>query len=290
MELSPAERRVWNRLPSGTRDALLGLPPTDLQTLLLSVAKSRASRIRPQHLLRRWREDRFVRPAETDLRSTAAAEAHLWNLLPPDFEGVELSPVAPIGTCSALAPVSQNRVVTTMRSTEVLSDATNALALEAATRRLRQPRSGAVHLAASHRLLRAQQFGPGAPAHFRLFSLVSSARDTGSGSTQARMLTLHLAYWHRVLPSLRLLYTVIDSDVLRERITDAVSLTVPVEEEPDRRRGAGYYRGAAIRLVTTAQELGDGGFTTWTAQLMNDAKELCFTSCLSIDRLATLHP
>lgn len=38
-----------------------------------------------------------------------------------------------------------------------------------------------VCLAACHRQLRAQVFGPGVAAHFRLFALVSSARDSGSG-------------------------------------------------------------------------------------------------------------
>ncbi|GHJ16041.1 hypothetical protein TPA0908_40360 [Micromonospora sp. AKA38] len=36
----------------------------------------------------------------------------LWRLLPDRFVGVELSPVAPLGTCSALGPVDQHRVFT----------------------------------------------------------------------------------------------------------------------------------------------------------------------------------
>ena len=35
-------------------------------------------------------------------------------------------------------------------------------------------------------------------------------------------------------------------------------------------------------------EIGDGGFTDWTAQLNNDAKERCLTSCVSTERLAAL--
>ena len=123
----------------------------------------------------------------------------MWQLLPADVAGVELSPVVPFGTCSAVAPVSQNRIVTTMRASEVLSDPTNALAVEAAARRRRRSE---VHLAAAHRVLRAQDFGGDASAHFRLFALVSSARDTGSGDTQARLLVRHLTYWRTVLAEL----------------------------------------------------------------------------------------
>jgi hypothetical protein len=36
--------------------------------------------------------------------------------------------VTPLGTCHVVAPVSQNRVVSTVRGTEVVSDSTNVLA------------------------------------------------------------------------------------------------------------------------------------------------------------------
>lgn len=35
-------------------------------------------------------------------------------------------------------------------------------------------------------------------------------------------------------------------------------------------------------------EVGDGGFTDWTAQLLGDAKERCLISCVSTERLAAL--
>ena len=304
---SEAEERVWARMPEGTRRALADLPGTDLQTLLLSTARLRAATVTPADLMRRWREDRFVRPAVVDPRRLAIVEGRIWQLLPPEVHGVELSPVVPLGACSTIASVSQNRVVTTMRATEVLSDATNALAIEAASRRRKQPASGQVHLAASHRHLRAQDFGAGRSAHFRLFSLVSSARDAGSGTTQALLLTLHHGFWQKVLADLspnanpRLRFTAMDSPVIRERFNDTVlpdltgpatTTAVPVVNEPGRERGRGYYTDAALRITAGdgAQEveLGDGGFTTWTGQLMNNAKERCLISCLATERLSTL--
>ena len=62
-------------------------------------------------------------------------------------------------------------------------------------------------------------------------------------------------------------------------------------------RGAGAPRTAPRRRVvpeqialriTAAQgtvELGDGGLTTWTAQLTQDAKERCLVSCIATERL-----
>ncbi|PZF92499.1 hypothetical protein, partial [Micromonospora deserti] len=243
------------------------------------------------------------RPAAADPRTLAAAEARLWELLPADVAGVDLSPVAPLGLCSAVAPVSQNRIVTTFRATEVVSDPTNALAVEAAARRRERPADGEVHLAACHRVLRAQDFGPGAAAHFRLFALVSSARDRGSGRTEERLLIRHLAYWQRVLHALvpgatpRLRLTVLDTPVVAERIEDGVrpalaASSVPIVAEPERRRGRGYYVEAALRITAGdgagEVELGDGGFTDWTARLTSDRKERCLVSCLATERLSAL--
>jgi hypothetical protein len=134
-----------------------------------------------------------------------------------------------------------------------------------------------VHLAASHRQLRAQHFGEGQAAHFRLFTLVSSSPDAGSGTTEARLLALHLGYWTTVFRTLlpahvapRVAYTVFGSPVVRERIADTVlpallGSTPPVED-PDRVRAQSYYTSAAVRLTVLAGgdriELGDGGFTT----------------------------
>jgi hypothetical protein len=47
--------RVWSRLPDGSREVLEAeLSPTDLQSLLPSVAQARARRVGPAEALRRW--------------------------------------------------------------------------------------------------------------------------------------------------------------------------------------------------------------------------------------------
>lgn len=302
---SGAERRVWAALPEAARDVLeRSLSPTDLQTLLIAVTRARAERVAPAQVLRRWREDRFVRPSVFDARAVARIEGRLWDLLPPRFDGIELSPVAPLGTCAAVATVSQNKIVSTVRGGEVLSDPTNALAVEAAARR--DDGRDRVDLAAGHRALRAQALdGPGLLAHFRLLSLVSSARDTGSGRTEAQMLVDHLGYWASVLRELlpglptRLTTTVFDAPVLRERLADtvlpAVAAAVPdaaVEPDDTRTQGAGYYTGVAIGIHAEGtdgwMDIGDGGLTTWTRDLRGDGKERCLVSCISTERLAAL--
>jgi hypothetical protein len=282
-----------------------GLTPTDVQTVLLAVARARAQGVTPAGLMRRWGEDSFVQPAASDPRWLWMVEARLWELLPASFAGVDLSPVTPLGTCAAIASVDQNRVITTVRGSEVVRDPTNVLALEAARRRRQSPRVQ-VDLAACHRVVRAQRFsGPGLYQHFRLFALVSSSRDQGSGALEAEMLIAHFRFWVRALtdlvPGRRLVieFSAFDSPVLVERYRDTIVPalqpspgTVVFEEHPERQRARGYYNLAAIRVTVDdggeAIELGDGGFTDWTAKLTADAKERCLISCLSTETLTRL--
>lgn len=304
--VSAVSRRVWGQLAASPQAALeRGLSPADLQAALLDVSRSRAAAVTPARLMQRWRQDRYVQPVVRDPRPVWQLEARLWSLLPDEFAGVDLSPVAPLGSISALGPVSQDRVISTTRGSEVVSDPTNVLALEAASRRQR-PGAPTVSLACCHRVLRGQPFdAPGAFQHFRLFALVTSARDRGSGRTEAAMLTTHLQFWVRALEELlpvrraAVRYTVFGFPPLRERIRDTVLPAlgplppgVAVDEDPSRERARGYYERGAIRIEAEAggdwQEVGDGGFTEWTARLLNDAKERCLISCISTERLAAL--
>ncbi|QNE23021.1 hypothetical protein F1D05_19765 [Kribbella qitaiheensis] len=240
--------------------------------------------------MQRWREDRFVRPTTVDPRQLVKTQAMLWDRLPDRFAGVELSPLAPLGTCSAIATVDQNKVVTTNRGTEVASDPTNELAIEAAVRR----KAGAarVDLAACQRVVRAQAVdAPGMFAHFQLFALVSSTRDTGSGRAEAEMLLDHLGFWADILgEQAQLTFTTLAPTAVRERIDDTVrpALKVDLMEDPDRMKGSNYYSGTALGIAQAGAEVGDGGFTRWTADLLGDAKERCLISCISTERLTAI--
>jgi hypothetical protein len=64
----------------------------------------------------------------------------------------------------------------------------------------------------------------------------------------------------------------------------------PSLHDPARTHGAGYYAGVAMGLRAEigdeTVDLGDGGLTTWTGQLLGDAKERCLVSCVATERLA----
>jgi hypothetical protein len=93
----------------------------DLQTLLLAVARVRPEKVTPARVMRRWREDRFVRPSPHEARKIDQIEAQLWGMLPSASVGVEMPPVVPLRTCASMATISQNRIVSTVRGSEVVS-------------------------------------------------------------------------------------------------------------------------------------------------------------------------
>jgi hypothetical protein len=165
-------------LDAALREALTqGLPPNELWSLLLAVLESRAARRTPAMVRQQWENDRFVQPSAIDQRTLNHLDSQLLAAA-SEFEALELSPVAPLGTCSSVALTSQNRIVSTARGTEVVSDPTNVLALECA-KRLRVAPDAVVKLATSHRCVRAQPVPkrPGFAQHFRMFSLASAAHE-----------------------------------------------------------------------------------------------------------------
>ena len=165
-------------IDAALREALTQrLAPNELWSLLLTVLEARAARRTPAMVRRQWENDRFVQPSMIDQRTLNHLDSHLLAAA-SEFEATELSPVAPLGACSSVALTSQNRIVSTARGTEVVSDPTNVLALECA-KRLRTAPSAVVKLATSHRCVRAQPVPkrPGFAQHFRMFCLASAAHE-----------------------------------------------------------------------------------------------------------------
>ncbi|WP_052351936.1 hypothetical protein [Deinococcus pimensis] len=288
------------------------LKPSELTSLLLEVARRRARRRTPAEVLADFERDRFCRPAGLSPLVLARFEVLAFEHLPVEFEPVTLSPVTPQGTCAVVAGVSQDWAVTTSRGTEVVSDATNVLTLEAARRRRAALRADArsaeaVHLAAHHRLLRPQNFdGPGQTAHFALLALVSATRAGSGSSAELGLVELHLR------AQLTVLRAIVGMDVpLRVRLSDFSAVdrgdalralvsaplaarfeNVVFDIDRERQGGRGYYRGVAFQVYGRAGEedvfLVDGGEVDWTARLLSNGKERTVISGLGSERLCVV--
>lgn len=270
----------------------------DLHSLLLEVFHRRASARTPATVLADYGSNRFVRPSSMDPRALARFDAAAFAALPAAFEAIELSPVAPLGTSSVLATVHQDKALSSIRSVEVLSDATNVLALECAARRKRSP--GAVHLAASHRHLRTSPYtGPLSFAHFRLFVLCSAGRDSRDARFHPSALDLHLRFYAELLRdfmgpgfALRFALTDLASDPPRDEWPKSYPHAELVSD-PGRASGRGYYTDVCFKIHARAAggewlEIGDGGAVDWTRKLLSNAKERLVISAVSSERVCAL--
>jgi len=282
------------------------LSPTDLQSLLLEVYRTKAARISPAELLARYEHDRFVRPSALGAEAMSAFDQLAWSLLPADYDALGLSPLCPLGTSSVVGTVDQNKVVSAVRTGEVVADSTNVLALECALRRralLSDPatRRTPVCLATSQEQVRAQGLGEGHTAHFRLLALCAANRDAGSFAFESSTLVEHITYLGalvgRVQPGWRLDVAVTDlagrSEHLERQVLGPLTERLPgatVRSYPDRPSGRGYYVDACYKLFARREdgvslELGDGGCTTWTRQLLSNDKERLVIGGLGVERL-----
>ena len=214
----------------------------------------------------------------------------------PVFEPVETAPLAPLGSHSVFAGVDQNKVVTTIRMTEVAADPTNQLALEAAVRRRRKlvsdPRSTEdVRLCAVERVTRAQVFeGARSFAHCSLVGAVVSGRGRSGHGFEVTSLTDLLVGLSGVAAEattgpVRIELTDFDGsfgDALA-RVADRVSTKrVACVVDGDRQTGRSYYTGEEM------VEVGDGGFVDCAAALLQSRKERLLIGGVSLERLAMI--
>ena len=255
-----------------------GLAGSDLHSVLLEVMQRRAASRSPADVLAHYERDPFCAPAIVDLRESLAVDGHLLAAA-GGFEALGLSPVAPLGTCSAVANTSQKRVLSALRLMEVVSDTTNVLALECALRL--RGKWKPVHLATCQRVLRAQPQPrlPGHSQHFNLFALASGGREAKDHAFTVDTLVLHIRTMLRALerleqhgysfgiPRVTLLTT---SE--RTAIGDRIAGLLDVETDRKPLEHAYYSGGLRYQIWVTAPDgaelpLVDGGTFDWLTKL-----------------------
>jgi hypothetical protein len=273
---------------------LAELTGSELQSVLLETLRERAKRT-PADVLAQYERDRFVSPAQTDQRESVAIDAHL--LAAADgFDAIELSPVTPLGTSSSMGPTDQNRVLSALRTTEVVSDPTNVLALEIASRMRRS--TGPVHFATSQRVVRAQPVPklPGYAQHFRIFVLASGGIETRDHGFTVETMVTHVRTLQAALDRLEQhgyafgkrrieILATPERAVLGDRIAATVGGERKLLEH------AYYSGGLRYMLWVTAPDgseipLGDGGTFDWLAKLASNRRAVFVASGMGAQLVA----
>jgi hypothetical protein len=290
----PSRTWVIAGLPPAAYDALTsGLPASSLWSLLLDVVEARAARRRCGELVEQWDRDRFVQPAMVDQRSLVEVDRHLLGATAA-FESMELSPVAPLGVCTLMGHASQNKVLSALRGTEVVSDPTNVLALECA-RRLRRDPATVVRLATSHRCVRAQPIpqGRGFTANFRMFCLVSAGLERQNHAFVVDAMAEHINTMLHALdhleqhgfafPARRItVLTREDTAALGDRI---VAMLGDAVVERGLLEHPYYNKGLRFQIAARSSEgldipLVDGGAFDWVARLTSNRRAVHVASGL----------
>ncbi|HKS56844.1 MAG TPA: hypothetical protein VJS12_16235 [Steroidobacteraceae bacterium] len=278
-----------------------GMPASEVWSLLLSVMRERAEHRTAGALAQQWENDRFVQLSYIDQRTLLDLDSHLLAAA-HEFEAVELSPLAPLGTSSSVALTTQNRVVSTVRGTEVVSDPTNVLALESA-RRLREDQARIVRFCTSHRCVRAQAIPkvPGFAAHFRMFCMTTAGHERKDQAFVTDALTHHIRTHLLALdrleqhgyrfPNRRVkLLSSEEREPLAQRIEAAIA-GVPVSMERLEQR---YYDGLRFMISahTSAGDdipLIDGGAFDWLHTLAANRKLVFVASAIGSQLAAYLY-
>jgi hypothetical protein len=280
-----------------------GLAASELWSLLLGVAEQRAAQRSPAQVQQQWERDRFVCPAYIDQRTLNQLDSHLLAAASA-FEALELSPLAPLGSCSAIALASQNKIVSTVRGTEVVSDPTNLLALESARRLRKNGRT--VKLTTNHRCVRAQAVPnhAGYAAHFRLFCITSAGHERKDQAFLVESLSehiqTHLSALNRLeqhgygFPDRRLkILASPERKALGERIASGVGslggTSVVLETLTH-----DYYDGLRFMISARSREgehmpLIDGGAFNWLRKLTSNNKLVFVASALGSQLAAYLY-
>jgi len=289
------------------------LSNSDMQSLLIEAFRERSLNTSPARVLNEYRDNRFYKPSEFPQTLLNRFDVFAYSLLSGDWHSLDLSPVTPLGTCTSISNLSQNRMLSTIRNSELVADSTNTMALKAALMRKECLDSNAkstqtINCCSSHRLLRAQSFEEEKfSAHFRVFALASAGRDTGNFSFELAWLEEHIRFYLTLCKKLNILreaevqvsdftgkfsFSLLEDMFgrLRESFNEAGFIL-----DPDRAEARNYYAPLAFRirfrdLEGRAWDIVDGGFTNWTQLLLNSRKERFLSSAIGSELLFRVFP
>jgi len=279
------------------------LSGSELNSLLLEVFGKRGKNISPALLLRQYRANRFVHPADTDMIGLLMTELRILQLLRDHhFQPLELSPAAQWGSCSLLGPVDQKKIISATRNTEIMADATNSFALHIADLKKSGKGEDPLRFCTIHRHIRAQELKERHhTAHFAIGCLVTGGRDTGNFRFESTHLGEHfqaLDHLFREVFGIEKIRFKLqkregypDNDLLLERVMGHLqkynsSLAITREDPP---AANNYYKGIQFKMIIEVNdreiEIADGGFVDWTQQLLENKKERLLISGFGVGML-----
>jgi hypothetical protein len=251
-----------------------------------------------------FERDPFVCPSALDLRLAHELDGVALGLA-SEFEAVLLSPLAPLGTCAVVSPTHQDKIVSSIRGSEVVSDPTNVLALET-VRRLRENPAAHVRLCTVHQVVRAQRFEAraGFSQHFRLLALGEAGLALPEHGFEVGAITEHVALFWRLLDAYETcgyefpnrkatLFVASAAKALGDRVRTRLMTALPGLAVEDAVLDSSYYQGIRVLFGATSDEghhvpLADTGLFDWVAAFTSNRRMRYIASGLGLQLVPAL--
>ena len=273
----------------------------ELTTLLLEVMRIKTSETKPHTLLAKYRENRFVKPAELDPILAKTAEIKILELFQKaGVQPLELAPVSVLGSCSAYGKVNQNNILSALRSCEVVADPSNILLLVMLNHLLENRDLDSLDCCASQRVLRTNYFqSPLFTPHFLLFNSAALIRSAEPEALIDKAFShIQLTYrTYREIFGLQDLMLVIrkkrkKQDLFRKMV-DKMALFEAIPFASDETPTSNYYEGFQAKWYFCQSgeriEIGDCGFVDWPRQIRNEKELHYFISGLGLELLLKMN-
>ena len=279
-----AEKRGYTHLLNELTENITG---SGLNTLLLEIFRKRIKKLGPAEILKQFEKNRFVAPSTVDTIDFKEFELRCLKLARDNaFLPITLSPLTVLGACSAVGFVDQNNVMTALRGTEVVADATNVFALLIAQEFKKKKNSTPIKYATVHRHVRSQSFSnPAFTPHFSIFCLATGGIDTGNFSFEVTQIlehiSTHLAIFSNEFGSQNFILKIFlkeKNEIFHKKLGDQLeklrdTLAIKIEQELN---PGHYYNLVQFKFFMMHQgkefNLSDGGFVDWTQKLIPNKK------------------
>jgi hypothetical protein len=306
-ESQEKESAILNRIVEQTgvpniTKVLVEIPNTDFQSLMLEVLERKSDKMGIKEIFSSLEKNPFVAPSETEQSDFVHFDFLAYNLLPAEYKSMELSPLEPFGTNKILAAISQKRILSTTRNSEIVSDPTTVLALHCARERINKIRENPkdaelVSMATSQRIVRQNKLKKDVQRqHFRTFTVMDAGRDIGFETFEKENLKKQLTFFLNVLKkmnedgkySINEITVVISNvgekeellGIIRDSVVTDLSKVFPgVTFTFDLNKQSNYYKSLCYTIQaknknqTEPLTIVGGGMTDWTQKLVGSKKE-----------------
>lgn len=184
-------------------EILSTIPNNVIAPLLIEVFRNRSKKTKAVDLLRLYEEkEKFYGISPISQKEIIKFQNEFYDVLPLKFKDVECSPILPLGANSVITNLSQDKLMSTTRNSEVSGDPTTALAFYAASIRKKLAKeketiNDEVNLATIQRVLRMQPFdySKGYMQHFNLIGIITSRRTSNYTDFISSVLKEHILLW-----------------------------------------------------------------------------------------------